>query len=384
VFGTDVGTQELIEAGFDGFPYILSRIAKRTVFKMELLQVFEDEKMANANQASGDEPMNVDGSKDLVKEAENKQSPVFMTELLLNSEAVVKHLYFAPSLDEYLELVDTLLKVYLSVVDAVPSLTNTIEYLNPENQSGDSNIRGLEEMDYGEGPQIGSIITEGVFFREICGRIRGSFMGIFANARKWMMSHDAVRNMWIENEKFGCLSELEIAAGSITLFIVNANSQQVEGGITSALNGYVEENPQDDSVEEMTMGTGQISLLKLSSTIKQRGETYYSPVVDFFDKSLEKFASQLATMNNIPKTQNITNILVQNDRLMQVLLPSPTRCFNDVADILPALARDKNELLLSEVQGWVRILQSPPQNVDAFVEYLGWLETGMVLYLIYV
>jgi dynein heavy chain len=67
---------------------------------------------------------------------------------------------------------------------------------------------------------------------------------------------------------------------------------------------------------------------------------------------------------------------------MEVLLPSPTRCFDDVANILPALARDKNELLLSEVQGWVRILQSPPQNVDAFVEYLGWLETGVIVILL--
>lgn len=388
VFGTKVGTTELTKFGFDGFPYILSRIAKETVFKMDLIEV-EEEKFSleapDMMEIDFVEPKKDSKKQNQVAQKAHNDKPLFRTELLLDVDAS-RVLFFAPSLEEYLSLVDTLFKLYLSAVESVPVLTNTISYLKPENQSGDTDVRGLEEGEFGDGPQISSIITEGLYFREVCGRIRGTFLGIFSNATKWMMSLENVRNMWIENEKFNCLRQLEESAGHIAIVIVNANGQQVEGGIAATLALYAAEHPEGpeevnsngETTVRLNMEGNQFSLLRISSTIKCRADnTFYSPLVAFFESSLNNFASQLAAMNGIPLAESISNLLVQTENLKNVLLPSPRKCFDDVSKILPGLARDKNELLLSEVQSWVRILQSPPQSVESFVEYLGWLETGL-------
>ena len=79
-------------------------------------------------------------------------------------------------------------------------------------------------------------------------------------------------------------------------------------------------------------------------------------------------------MDAIPVTSVINNILVESEKLKSLLLPSPERCFSDVAKLLPKVAREKNELLLNEIQTWVRLLNSQPTAVESFVDYLGWLE----------
>ncbi|KAJ3226918.1 Dynein heavy chain 6, axonemal [Clydaea vesicula] len=412
-FCNKVGTKELIESGFDTFPFIVSKLAKATVFKMNLMEVKDE----SGHAFSAEDEMEVDlqppanevikKGKDMNKDAKLKEKPfipLFKTELLIKLEQNQKFLYFSPSMDDFLALLEVLLKLYLSVVESVPVFTNTIAYLNPENQSGDTDVKGLEESEFGEGPQINQIITEGAFFKETCGRIRGSLMGIFLNAKKWMRSLDEVRNMYVGNEKFNALKEVELAAGKIALVVINANVEQAEGGVLAALTSYNAElskaeaeaatllkaEGQVDAKNDgkptksepvklepaKTDASQQLSFLKVSSTIRQKPDgTYHSPLVDFFEKSLQNFSLQLEAMNAIPLSECITNLLVQTENLREVLLPSPRKCFDDVASILPGLARDKNELLLSEVQIWVRILQSPPQNVEAFVEYLGWLET---------
>ena len=84
-------------------------------------------------------------------------------------------------------------------------------------------------------------------------------------------------------------------------------------------------------------------------------------------------------MNAIPTRCIINNLLIDSTTLKSILVPSPERCFNEVACLLPGLARNKNELLLTEVQTWVRILNTEPSNVESFVEYLGWAEKSKSL-----
>lgn len=406
--GPEVGTKELSDSAYDGFPFILSRIAKEAMFKFNVVDVIEEEGpvamdaagaeaedtfnissttnsqlqqqlsnvkksgMATSNQTSSLSPASKDKSK------EKPHVPLFKTELLLGVESMQNILYFAPSLDDFLSLVDNLLKMYLGTVQNVALLTNTIPYLDPANQDGEAGVRDLDDSEFNEGPRVGAIIMEGTFFREVCGRIRGTLLGIYIGATKWMKNYELVRNMWVENDKFDSMKELEAAAGSIAVLLANSNSQHTEGGIAAILNQYAANIANSGTAEDQKKSESmQKNLLLLASTITTAKDgTISSPLVGFFENSLTNFSTQLSSMSAIPLSEVIGNLLVLTDKLKNVLLPSPRRCFDEVSKMLPGIARDKNELLLGEVQTWVRILQSPPQTVEGFVEYLGWLEKG--------
>jgi dynein heavy chain len=407
ILGPEVGTKELSESAYDGFPFILSRIAKSAMFKLNVVEVIEEEGLAcmDAVGAETDQSLNVSSLASTVhqqqqsnaaasikkttianqavpvgkdKAKEKPHVPLFKTELLLGLESMQNNLYFAPSLDDFLSLVDNLLKMYLGTAQNVSLLTNTIPYLDPANQDGEAGVRDLEDAEYNEGPRVGAIIMEGTFFREVCGRIRGTLLGIYIGATKWMKTYEQVRNMWVENDKFDATRELEAAAGSIAVLLANSNSQHTEGGIAAILTQYAANIANSGTEEDQKKCESmQKNLLLLASTISYAKDgTVSSPLVGFFEDSLSNFSSQLALMSAIPLSEVIGNLLVLTDKLKNVLLPSPRRCFDEVSEMLPGIARDKNELLLGEVQTWVRILQSPPQTVEGFVEYLGWLEKG--------
>jgi dynein heavy chain len=202
---------------------------------------------------------------------------------------------------------------------------------------------------------------------------------MFSNATHWIHTLDNLRAMWIENDSFDALQSLRESAGEVAFFLASTSLEGVEGGIAGLL-------LQDKAARDKLLVQQGIepppnpeNLLELGKTVKYDEENAaYSPIVKFFEDSLKKYASQKQTMTAIPARWTINNILVDTAYLKTVMEPSPDRCFNNVAKLLPGIARDKNELLLSEVQTWVRVLNTEPQNVEGFVEYLGWLEKGFV------
>ncbi|KAJ3183889.1 Dynein heavy chain 6, axonemal [Geranomyces variabilis] len=413
VVGEDIGTTEIADAAFDGFFGILSRIIRQSMSQMDLVEVIEENGPTHDRDkfdSDSLESLNLEKpAKDSIvgkpdanagrKAAVPSEKPVhfdplFRTELLLQLSNAVRNLYFAPSLPDFLTAVDILFKVYLSAVEKVGLLTNTIAYLDPANVAGGaySSVRGLEEAEYGEGPQVTTIITEGAYFREVCGRIRGALVGIFSNATTWMKTWEEVRGMWVENEEFKGLVALEAAAGPVAVLMATVeDSPHHDGGVAGVLLAAKESiiaakkanqpdaPPTEDAAKDgeavVILPEREPTLLDLSSTINTRDDgSTYSPIVEFFEHHLAKFALQRQTMAAIPTTSTINNLLIDTTTLKSILVPSPERCFAEVAKILPGLSRDKNELLLNEVQAWVRILNTQPSNVEGFVEYLEWLE----------
>ncbi|KAJ1555299.1 Dynein heavy chain 6, axonemal, partial [Nowakowskiella sp. JEL0078] len=419
VVGPEVGTSELVNCGFDGFPSILSKIAKRNIPKIELMEAVDEEGPSSNNaelEISEVSQIESLGSSERVKSKNQKEKevlgkdekknllvPLFKTELLLKQNSTNQPLYFLPSLSDLLQAFDIILKLFMSTIERFPLLTNTIDYLDPTKManrveaSGDgaavySVVRGLEESEFGEGPSIGAIVIEGLYFREVCGRIRGVLVGMYTNCVIWMKSWENVREMWIENETFDYLKTLEINAGEIAVILVKNNQQtQYQSAVTSSgssgsqegvaaavLLAYAiekEKEQQNFSGEAEPEVKKDRSILQISSTIWNRSDgSFYSPLVEFFETSLSKFSMQKTIMHAIPVSSIVNNFLIDTLKLKNMLVPSPERCFRDVSKILPGLSRDKNELLLGEIQTWVRILNSPSQNVEGFVEYLGWLE----------
>lgn len=382
VVGREVGTSALAQCGFAGFSDILSRIIVSKIDRITLVEVIEEE---------GPLPeMDLDEENlepKIAKRAEDSHKwkggadkvkifvPLFRTELLMNEKFDSSKFYFASSLPDYLAAIDILLKVYLSTVEQVGQLTYTIKSLDTSNLAG-SGVRGLDDPEFGDGPQVGSIVLEGGYFKELCGRIRGVFVGMFGNASKWLDTLDSLQQMWLENQSFNGLKSLREQVGELA-FMMATVSENNEGAssVVLAAKELERANALPDEVIQ-----DNFNLLSFGSTASRNEDgLVVSSLVAFFDALLNKFAEQKATMDAIPARCTINNLLIDCVNLKSILVPSPERCFNEVARLLPGLARNKNELLLTEMQSWIRILNAHPTTVEAFVEYLGWLEKSMFI-----
>jgi dynein heavy chain, axonemal len=200
---------------------------------------------------------------------------------------------------------------------------------------------------------------------------------MFSNATHWMNSLENLRAMWIENDAFDAVESLRESAGDIAHLLATSSAENTEGGTAGLLLLYKTRKDQElIQLGKIPPPTPE-NILELGYTVDIDDEgMQFSPIVKYFEESLKKFAFQKQTMTAIPVRSVINNILIDTSYLKSVLEPSPDRCFNNVAKLLPGIARDKNELLLTEVQTWVRVLNTEPATVEGFVEYLGWLEKG--------
>ena len=236
---------------------------------------------------------------------------------------------------------------------------------------------------------------EGGYFKELCGRIRGVFVGMFGNASAWVQTLESLQKMWLENQSFNGLSSLKERVGELSYLLATA-PENSEGGVAAIVASAREAKLERDKLEPMAASSSPdekeksknsnepketasaFEVLKFGSTAsKNEDGLVVSSLANFFEEYLQKFADQKSTMNAIPTRCTINNLLIDSTNLKSVLVPSPERCFNEVACLLPGLARNKNELLLTEIQTWVRVLNSPPTNVESFVEYLAWVEKSM-------
>ncbi len=384
VVGHEVGTNQIIGCGFDGFSDILSRIVFSKIDHIELKELVEDE---GPLPTAGDDEIHVKQIKKADESQKWKASaektkifiPLFRTELLMDD--ITNKFYFASSLTDYIAAVDILLKVYLSTVEQVSQLTYTIKALDVSNAGGYAAVRGLDDPEFGDGPQVGLIILEGGYFKELCGRIRGVFVGMFRNAYNWLKTLDILQTMWIENQNFDGLEFLQQQVGDLAYRLATA-PDGVEGSASSIVQAAKDAYDKIRAEEIANNFTGEpippeppFNILSFDCSASRDGDgLVVSTLVRFFDSALKKYSEQKATMNAIPTRCNINNLLIDSFNLKSILVPSPERCFTEIARLLPGLARFKNELLLTEIQNWVRILNTPPTTVEAFVEYLGWLE----------
>ncbi|KAJ3111652.1 Dynein heavy chain 6, axonemal [Phlyctochytrium bullatum] len=383
--GKSIKTSEILNCGYDGFSSIVSR-KSRPILPHHLEEsdasqgesdttIIERESKENAlSQAAKAKERGRNGADTKIK----INPPLFRLELLLHDIDGTQTLILSPNVLDYINAVDLVLKSFLSVIQKVDLIGNSIPYLNNPRISGQSLVaRSSEDKPFEEGPQVSSILAEDGYFLEICGRLRGCFIGMFSNALKWMVSWDEVRDIWLENEKFDSTRALREAVGEkASLLIRNdlGTPGASEGSLLNQLMQCLKERAETEEI--LHTPEGRLKLLSLSSTVNQKADgTTFSPLVQFFDDYLSSFSQQKLKMNAIDTSSCVNNFCIDTTKLKGILVPSPERCFNDMARILPGIAHDKNELLLNEVQSWVRTLNSQPQSVESFVDYLAWLET---------
>ncbi|KAJ3021047.1 UNVERIFIED_CONTAM: Dynein heavy chain 6, axonemal [Siphonaria sp. JEL0065] len=384
VVGREVGTKELIDCGFERFPIILTRIHRATL-KKSVDAVEEESETVNTGsiaQTTTIEATTTVKKKKVDPLTDNKPAqyvPLFKVELGIHLDTASKGLFINPSVMDHLTCIDTLLKLYISAVEKVDLISNTIPFFDPANLTGGSYVTAANQNSESTdtGPKASAIILEDGYFREICGRIRGTLVGIFGNAAQWMKNFNTVKEMWVNNESFDGLTTLNISAGPLAVLF--ATAEHAEGEVGTILVNKMKELEQ--AALEAAFGsdlpppetrTDKESILELSALFqKQSDGTFVSPIVTYFSYELEKFMKQRQEMSAIPMSSKVNNLSIDTVNLKSILLPSPERCFADVAKLLPHVARDKNELLLGIVQQWVVTLKTTPATVDLFVEYLG-------------
>ncbi|KAJ3068699.1 Dynein heavy chain 6, axonemal [Podochytrium sp. JEL0797] len=388
VVGKEVGTKELIECGFERFPSILTRISRATLPKpvefadeSEIVGIQEEQQQqitVNAEATAAQAPIKKKKVDSLLEPKQDKFVSLFKVELGIHLNTGDKNLFINPSILDHLTCIDTLLKLYINAVEKVELIANTIPFFDASNLIGGSSVNTNQAADSGDtGPKASAIILEDGYFREICGRIRGALVGIFGNANNWMKTFAEVKKMWVENETFNGLTALGESAGPLAVLF--ASSEHGEGEVGMVLLNKMKELEQlaiqsalDSELPPPETRTDKESILELSATFEKNAEgVLYSPIVEFFRRELAKFMNQRQEMGAIATASRVNNLSIDTMALKNILLPSPERCFADVAKLLPKLARDKNELLLGIVQGWVVTLKTTPPTVDLFVEYLG-------------
>ncbi|KNE58518.1 hypothetical protein AMAG_04085 [Allomyces macrogynus ATCC 38327] len=223
------------------------------------------------------------------------------------------HLALVPTIKDLFQVIDQLSKQHLACVETVSTLTNSIDFIF----SGES----FEDPDFTEGPSLAQIINDDIYYTALNERIRAALAGNYKAVQTFTLEFEQYRDMFVQNHK---LDLAGIAAGTV----------------------------QFPGVDETTRGL----------------------TTAFFEQSLAVFADQIKRIKALSATTVVTNFLADIAQFKATILPSPQKCFQDITAMIPTLARDKNEVLLNELNFSVKVLGSQPHTVEAFVEYLAHLD----------
>ncbi|KAJ1502115.1 Dynein heavy chain 6, axonemal [Coelomomyces lativittatus] len=239
-----------------------------------------------------------------------RQSPLFRMELLLVDTSTS----ISPTLADLTDTIDHLSKAYITSVEKVGMLTNSIDFL-VQGQS-------FEEPDFTEGPNLSNFLSEDTYYLALIERTKLCLVANFHRLQEFCSAFIVYRDMYIENQ--------------------NLDLKAIEAG----------------------------TVLFPSVDPTQKGLT-----TSFFEQSLALYANQIEKVKQLPSTTVIMNFLADITLFKEKILPSSEHCFKVITDILPPLARDKNETLLNELNASIKVLSSQPLSVVAFVEYLQKLDS---------
>jgi len=407
VVGKEVKTTDLIKCGFQDFYSIMTELKRKSInIYMDLIEEYDDpislklyleeqKQLENIEKKKGEnevDAMDIEQEKpkeegkkrannnEIALKSQNKPEilSIFHIELLLNTVAPERNLYFNPPLMDFINSYDSIIKLFISLIESFQLLSNTIPYLE-DVYLFDNDDDEEEESDAFDGTSVVSIILDDIYFRELVGRIRGVFVGVFDNAFNWMKQWEDVRSMWVENESFEKIDVQKLLEmykpPDFTVEdkkedLLAAEEEEEEGG-----EGEEEEAEDEDKEKE-----GEHEKSNNNVDIDDENEVPKSKFVDFFEDSLKKYSQQLEEMEAIPLYTTINNVCIDTTNLKKELIPSPQRCFTEVSKILPNISKDKNESLLSQLQDWISTLNDQPKSVEQFVEYLGSLDFSKFIF----
>eukprot|EP00762_Andalucia_godoyi_P001076 ANDGO_01965.mRNA.1 Dynein-1-beta heavy chain len=97
--------------------------------------------------------------------------------------------------------------------------------------------------------------------------------------------------------------------------------------------------------------------------------------LEFFSDAMAKYRKQKEEIEGIEPRKDIGVFHVDSTKMKETFLPSPINCLKDIQDLLPVLAKSKNEALLAEISQSNMRLSTAPSSTEEFVNYLSFLQT---------
>eukprot|EP00760_Papus_ankaliazontas_P026353 PhM_4_TR3027/c0_g1_i1/m.46419/K10408/DNAH; dynein heavy chain, axonemal len=104
--------------------------------------------------------------------------------------------------------------------------------------------------------------------------------------------------------------------------------------------------------------------------VSAEGVREMDPHVDWYREALDLYKTQMDRISHIAGRQEVGLFVVDLHKLKDVLAPSPERCLNIVMQLLPVIAREKNQVLLDEISVAAKFLREKPETVQAFSVYI--------------
>mmetsp|Transcript_44339 Transcript_44339/g.86753 ORF Transcript_44339/g.86753 Transcript_44339/m.86753 type:complete len:4144 (+) Transcript_44339:98-12529(+) len=102
-------------------------------------------------------------------------------------------------------------------------------------------------------------------------------------------------------------------------------------------------------------------------------ESFRGSTTRVFEELVAKYEAQIHEFNEIEPTAMIGIIECDARNLKAMLLPSPTRCNNELKALIPAVAREKASALLEELKQSKDKVAGIPATVEDFVELMNFL-----------
>lgn len=96
--------------------------------------------------------------------------------------------------------------------------------------------------------------------------------------------------------------------------------------------------------------------------------------VEFFAKSLQKYHLEEEMIEVIVNKRNLGMLLIDANEMKDKLKPNPVRCLDVVNDILPQIAKQKTDSLISEAQEAIFKLENKPNTTIEYVDALTFLD----------
>jgi len=117
-----------------------------------------------------------------------------------------------------------------------------------------------------------------------------------------------------------------------------------------------------------------------NSALQDCSVTFAEAQLDDFRDALGKYKKQTEDIKLMGRSKDIGLFRLDCRRMQEMLLPSPMRCFQLLAEYIPELALQKNGELGEEIKAANERLAQYPQNVDEYVEFnihLGKVDASM-------
>ena len=146
-------------------------------------------------------------------------------------------------------------------------------------------------------------------------------------------------------------------------------SEEIYKNLTHGIRSFVTKAFQ--AVETYAHGFEKFRVMYLQNSRLDTNEVKaQDPALEWFREQLQMYKTQSEEIEKIPTTTDVATYCVKTDRLRDFLTPGPVQCLEAFHNLLPIIAREKNNAMLADLQACNKYLETLPTTVEEYVAYM--------------